>query len=143
MDQFTPVAALTGGMLIGCSAVLLFWLLGRIAGISGILFGALEHPREGDAWRLWFLAGLLLGPLLLRAGHLISFAPRHDFPLWALLAGGMLVGAGTRLGSGCTSGHGVCGLGLRSRRSLAATMTFMLTGMLTVYVVRHVVGILP
>lgn len=143
MRQFTPVTALSGGLLIGCSAVLLFWLLGRIAGISGILFGALEQAREGGGWRLWFLAGLLLGPLLMRVGHVISFVPRQDFPLWALVAGGILVGAGTRLGSGCTSGHGVCGLGLRSRRSLAATMTFMLMGMLTVYVVRHVAGVLP
>ena len=143
MDQFTPVTALSGGMLIGLSAVLLFWLLGRVAGISGILFGAMERPAEDDGWRLWFLAGLLLGPLLLVISQAVMFVPRGDFPVWALLGGGVLVGMGTRLSGGCTSGHGVCGLGLRSQRSLVATMTFMATGMLTVYVVRHVLEILP
>mgnify|MGYP005810319781 FL=1 len=143
MDQFTPVTALSGGVLIGLSAVLLFWLLGRVAGISGILFGAMERPTEDDGWRLWFLAGLLLGPLLMILPHAVTFVPRSGFPAWALLGGGVLVGMGTRLSGGCTSGHGVCGLGLRSQRSLVATMTFMATGMLTVYVVRHVLEILP
>jgi uncharacterized membrane protein YedE/YeeE len=133
---FTPLASLTGGALIGLSAVLLLALNGRIAGISGIAWNALRE-RDAQPWRLAFLAGLVVG-----AGLWFGFAPdvtaaRSGFPLPLLLAGGLLVGVGTRLGSGCTSGHGICGLARLSPRSLAAVIVFMAVAMLTTTVVRH------
>lgn len=134
--NFTPWASLAGGMLIGLAAALFILLEGRIAGISGILGGLLK-PRRGDvAWRLLFLAGLAAAPL---AWSL--FAPtaamRVDAGWATLVAAGLLVGAGTRYGAGCTSGHGVCGVSRLSPRSLVATATFVLTGMLTVWLLRH------
>ena len=142
MTEFTPFAALIGGLLIGGSAALLLLLSGRIAGISGIVFGLLPGIVGERAWRLIFLAGLLLGTLLALQIPGLSFAPRQGFPLWALIIGGFLVGSGTRLGNGCTSGHGICGLGRRSPRSLAATLTFVLIAMVTVFVLRHLLGVL-
>ncbi|MBA8887943.1 hypothetical protein FHW12_002167 [Dokdonella fugitiva] len=130
-------AALGGGILIGLAATLLLWTNGRIAGISGIVDGVLR-PRLGDAlWRIAFLAGLVVA-----AGLCILFVPgapqpRTDFPRAMLVVAGLLVGFGTRLGNGCTSGHGVCGLGRLSPRSLAAVLTFVATAMATTYVVRH------
>jgi uncharacterized membrane protein YedE/YeeE len=140
MSAFTPVSALLGGALIGLSATLLLWSLGRIAGISGMLAALLEQ-REGRSWRAAFLAGLVLaaGAWFALAGA----APRSGFPLPWLLAAGVLVGFGTRLGGGCTSGHGICGLARLSKRSLAATAVFMAAGVATVYVLRHVAGVLP
>ena len=125
-----------GGVAIGASSALLLLLEGRIAGISGILGGALQARGGGQLWRLAFLAGLPLGALLFAAA---AGAPRPRIEAGPLLlvAGGLLVGYGTRLGSGCTSGHGVCGIARGSRRSLAATLTFMLAGAATVYVTRH------
>lgn len=134
---FTPLSALLGGALIGLSATLLLALNGRIAGISGIAWNAVRE-RGGDAgWRLAFLAGLIAG-----AGLWFGFAPgvtavRTGFPLPQLLAAGLLVGIGTRLGSGCTSGHGICGLARLSPRSVAAVLVFMAVAMLTTTVVRH------
>lgn len=142
MTEFTPFTALLGGVLIGTSAVLLLLSIGRIAGISGIVFGLLPGGMNDRGWRMAFLAGLLLGTLLAFPIPGLSFEPREGFPLWALLAGGFLVGSGTRLGDGCTSGHGVCGLGRRSPRSLAATVTFLLVAIVTVFGTRHLLGVL-
>ena len=129
--------------MIGLSALLLLLTIGRIAGITGIVFG-LHPPLPGEqGWRLAFLAGLLLGTILMLRMDGLDFTPRHNFPLWALLSAGFLVGYGTRLGNGCTSGHGVCGLGRRAPRSLAATLTFMTVAMMTVFVLRHTLGLLP
>jgi uncharacterized protein len=138
--SFTPVSALIGGALIGLAATLLLWALGRIAGISGILGGAIE--RRGDrSWRLAFLVGLVAGA---GAWFFASGAvPREGFPLPWLLAAGLLVGFGTRVGNGCTSGHGICGLARWSRRSLVATSVFMGAAAATVFVMRHLTGLLP
>ncbi|MFO1069555.1 MAG: YeeE/YedE family protein [Geminicoccaceae bacterium] len=133
------LAGLAGGALIGASAVVLMLLLGRIAGISGILGGLLPpEPAADRGWRLAFLAGLVGGPVLLAAltGSAAIGAPVVATPV--LVVAGLLVGAGTTLGSGCTSGHGVCGLSRLSPRSLAATATFMATAIVTVFLVRHV-----
>jgi hypothetical protein len=135
-SHFTPWASFAGGVLIGVAAAMLILINGRIAGISGIV-GALFAPRRGDiGWRLAFIAGLFCAPLLALAMGVIS-APRIDAGLGTLLLAGLLVGVGTSYGSGCTSGHGVCGLSRLSPRSLVATLAFMAAGMLTVLVVRH------
>jgi uncharacterized membrane protein YedE/YeeE len=130
---------LTGGLLIGLSATLLLLLNGRIAGISNIA-GGLWSPARGDAaWRWFFLSGLLAGGVGLRVFNPEAFG-QSDASLVQLGMAGLLVGLGTRLGNGCTSGHGVCGLSRRSLRSLVATLVFMGTGMTTVYLVRHLLG---
>jgi uncharacterized membrane protein YedE/YeeE len=140
MDLSSLIPPLVGGALIGLSASLMLLFNGRVAGISGIA-GALLSPVRGDTgWRLLFLAGLLAGGVLLRLVRPELFgAPAAVSPGGlALLAGaGLLVGIGSRLGNGCTSGHGVCGISRGSWRSIAATLTFMTTGFLTVFVVRH------
>ena len=140
MENFTPVSAAIGGLLIGLSAALLWVAKGRIAGISGILggFGAL---RPGDiAWRAIFLVGLMTAPLLYgAAGGALPESASHTGPTLLIVAG-LLVGFGTRLGSGCTSGHGVCGLARLSPRSLAATALFMVSAAVTVFVVRYLIG---
>ena len=135
-STFTPWPALLGGLLIGLAAAMFVLLNGRIAGISGILGGLLQ-PARGDAgWRAAFLLGLIGSPL---AYGLFAALPavRIDAGFGALIAAGLLVGIGTRYGSGCTSGHGVCGLSRLSPRSLAATVVFMGCGFVTVYVIRH------
>jgi uncharacterized protein len=135
--EFTPVSALLGGALIGAAATLLLWSLGRIAGVSGILNGALEQP-PGRGWRFAFLAGLVAAAGIWFA---VSGAqPRAGFPLPWLVAGGLLVGFGTRLGGGCTSGHGICGLARLSKRSLVAVAVFMGAGFATVFALRHLAG---
>lgn len=134
--HFTPGQSLLGGAMIGAAAALLWLGIGRIAGISGILSGALHRQRGDLGWRLAFLAGLLLAPWLARLA-LVPVHPRIDAS-WPMLAGaGLLVGFGTRMGGGCTSGHGVCGLARLSPRSLAAVVTFMAAGFATVYLLRH------
>lgn len=138
-NNFTPWLSLAGGLMIGSAAVMLILFNGRIAGISGII-GGLLHPECGDiSWRIAFIAGLVISPLVY---GLISPLPEvhvaASYPV--LLIAGLLVGMGSRYGSGCTSGHGVCGLSRLSPRSLVATMSFMLSGFLTVYLVRHVIG---
>ncbi|MDR2015870.1 MAG: YeeE/YedE family protein [Azoarcus sp.] len=135
--HFTFWQSLAGGMLIGLAASMLILLNGRIAGISGIV-GNLFNVRQG-AWRWAFVIGLLLSPYLYR---LIEAFPAAQFELrWPVYPiAGLLVGLGSRLGSGCTSGHGVCGLSRLSKRSLVATLVFMGTGFATVYVVRHMIG---
>ena len=140
MTEFTPLSASVGGLLIGSAAALLLWANGRVAGISGILGQALwPAPGEERGWRIAFLAGLPLGALL--ASLLgVRLVPEIASTPPTLILAGLLVGFGTRLGNGCTSGHGVCGLGRGSKRSLAATLTFMGVAGITVYVVRHVLG---
>ncbi len=139
-NTFTPWTAFAGGMLIGLAAALFVLLNGRIAGISGIL-GGLLRPAGGDiAWRAAFIFGLVAAPLV----YLLFAAlprPQIDASYSALVAAGLLVGIGTRYGSGCTSGHGVCGLARLSPRSLVATLAFMGAGFVTVFVARHLFGI--
>jgi uncharacterized membrane protein YedE/YeeE len=137
MASFDPVSAAIGGALIGLSAVLLMLFTGRIAGISGIL-GDLVDLAGGDrVWRLAFVAGLIVAPLLLAAGGHALRAPA--MPGWLVIViAGLLVGFGTRLGSGCTSGHGICGIARLSPRSIIATLTFMAVAMLVVAIARHV-----
>lgn len=136
-SHFTFVSSLVGGMLIGLASTLLILFNGRIAGISGIV-GSLWPPGAG-IWRWGFVLGLLLSPWLY--GLVAPLPPmQFDAPWLLYLAAGGLVGFGTRLGSGCTSGHGICGLSRLSKRSLAATLVFMAMGFVTVYVVRHGIG---
>ncbi|HTT07643.1 MAG TPA: YeeE/YedE family protein [Gammaproteobacteria bacterium] len=138
-NHFTPWSSLAGGMLIGLAAGMLILVNGRIAGISGIV-GGLIHPRAGDtAWRVLFVAGLLLAPWAHRL-LLAAATPQINAGGFTLVIAGLLVGFGSRLGSGCTSGHGVCGLARLSPRSFAATATFTITGMATVFVTRHLFG---
>jgi hypothetical protein len=139
MENFTPIPSLIGGALIGLSAVILFALNGRIAGISGIVGRLLTGPADDGAWRIAFLAGLVAGPLVAGAFNL-AFVPRIEASLAVLIAAGLLVGFGTQLGSGCTSGHGICGLARFSPRSLAATLVFMAVAVATVFVTRHAIG---
>ncbi|WP_280191763.1 YeeE/YedE family protein [Delftia sp. PS-11] len=140
-NEFTPLPSLAGGVLIGLSAAAMVVLLGRVTGISGIIGALLQRGSwqqpGGWTWRLAFLLGLLAAPWL---WQLAAPLPAISIPGNPLLIGaaGLLVGFGTRLGSGCTSGHGVCGLSRLSPRSLAATLTFMASGALTVFVIRHV-----
>ena len=137
---FTPLRALAGGVLIGGSAALMLLTVGRIAGITGIVSGALRARTSDVAWRLWFLAGLVGAGVVLGGLWPSAFAGQLARPgRWSAVAG-LLVGFGTRLGNGCTSGHGVCGIGRLSRRSLVATVVFMLAGAVTVFVVRHAGG---
>ncbi|WOI52177.1 YeeE/YedE family protein [Parvularcula sp. LCG005] len=139
VTMFTPVTALLGGAMIGLAATLLMLSLGRIAGISGILAGALGRNGTDRPWRLAFLAGLIApGLALAMMGQLPDFTFVASGPL--LIVAGLLVGFGTRLGSGCTSGHGVCGLARLSLRSLVAVLTFMAAGVVTVGALRHAVG---
>ena len=139
--SFTPLISLTGGALIGLSAVMLMGFFGRIAGISGIVGGLISGSalREGG-WRLAFLLGLVAAPLpfLAVTGHVPEIMVVPSMPM--LVAGGLIVGIGVYYGSGCTSGHGVCGLARVSPRSIAATLTFMATAAATVFVIRHVLG---
>ena len=138
-NHFTPWASLAGGILLGLASAVFILVNGRILGISGIV-GGLFRPSAGDVgWRLSFLLGLLVAPLLyaLVAGPI---APRIDAGWMTVVIAGVLVGAGTRYGSGCTSGHGVCGLSRLSPRSLVATLAFMGAGFFTVFVMRHVLA---
>lgn len=137
---FTPLRALAGGVLIGGSAALMLLTVGRIAGITGIVSGALRARTSDVAWRLWFLAGLVGAGVVLGGLWPSAFAGQLARPGWWSAVAGLLVGFGTRLGNGCTSGHGVCGIGRLSRRSLVATVVFMLAGAVTVFVVRHAGG---
>ena len=140
MENFTPVSALIGGALIGLGVVVLMLANGRIAGISGIVGGVVQPDGPEWRWRVGFIVGLVGGAALAMLAGFgpASIAVTGSLPL--LIGGGLLVGFGTRLGSGCTSGHGVCGLARLSPRSLAATGIFMATGAATVFVMRHVLG---
>ncbi|WP_261520835.1 YeeE/YedE family protein [Burkholderia multivorans] len=137
--HFTPGLSLTGGLIIGLAAAVLVLFNGRIAGISGIFGGLLSLPRDDSGWRLAFVAGLVIAPVV--SGLLGKPAIADIKANWGvILVAGFLVGHGTRYASGCTSGHGVCGLSRGSLRSLVATLTFMAAGFLTVFVQRHLIG---
>lgn len=140
MTDFTPASALAGGLLIGTSASLLLVLNGRIAGISGIVAGLFRRDLREVSWRAAFVVGVLLAPLVY--GVLFGPLPTVTFNSSAgvIVAAGLLVGFGSRLGSGCTSGHGICGLSRGSPRSLVATAVFMVTAVITVLVTRHLMG---
>lgn len=142
-ELFTPGASLAGGVLIGVAAALMVLLLGRIMGISGIVGGLLQSSTWRSSsqwlWRAAFVLGLLAAPLVWQAFAPLPAMEMPSNPV-LIIAAGLLVGFGTRMGSGCTSGHGVCGLSRLSLRSLAATLVFMATGVVTVFVLRHVVG---
>ncbi|HGN0214508.1 TPA: YeeE/YedE family protein [Proteus mirabilis] len=137
--HFTPWSSALGGLLIGLAAAILLLFNGRIAGISGILGGVLTTNQQGNGWRWAFLLGMLITPTLF---YLFNkpLTPIIDVSPWQLIIAGVLVGAGTRLGNGCTSGHGICGLARLSRRSIVAVLVFMVTAFVTVYIQRHVIG---
>jgi len=140
-NHFTPWASLIGGLLLGVASAVFILINGRILGISGIL-GGLLPPKVGDiSWRVAFLLGMLAAPTVFMALVPAGFAsePRIDAGFWTVIAAGLLVGIGTRYASGCTSGHGVCGLSRLSPRSLVATLSFMGAGFFIVYIVRHIV----
>tara|TARA_R110002126_G_scaffold35040_19_gene108188 strand:+ start:4515 stop:4976 length:462 start_codon:yes stop_codon:yes gene_type:complete len=140
VDNFTPLTGLGGGLLIGAAASLFVLIYGRVLGVSGILGGLFGGAREDVLFRLALLAGIVTGPLLLRTvgAYTPDIAVSASWPLLAVA--GLLVGFGTRLGNGCTSGHGVCGIARGSRRSLAATAVFFGAAAFTVFAARHVFG---
>ncbi|MCO6413483.1 MAG: YeeE/YedE family protein [Thiogranum sp.] len=140
MEGFTPVLSTIGGALIGLAAIGLLFANGRIAGISGITAGILRPRKNDTQWRVLFVAGLLLGALLIRWVHPEAMAIRIDVSNAAVLLGGFLVGIGTRIGNGCTSGHGVCGVGRLAPRSLVASAVFFSLAVLTSWLIRHVAG---
>jgi uncharacterized protein len=139
VENFTPVSGLIGGLLIGLAAALLLLLNGRISGISGIVGGLVAPKRPDAGWRIAFVAGLLVGAFAfaLATGGAIPVTMQASVPV--LVAAGLLVGFGTRLGSGCTSGHGLCGIARLSKRSIVATSVFFGAAMLTVFLTRHVI----
>ena len=139
ITEFTPYMSLAGGVLIGLAATLLMALHGRIAGMTGILSGVLPPALTDWPWRLAFLAGAILAPLAFTlGGGTIAFAVPISTP--ALIIGGLIVGVGVTFGAGCTSGHGVCGMARLSKRSIVATLVFMASTAVTVFVVRHLLG---
>jgi uncharacterized membrane protein YedE/YeeE len=133
MESYTPYSALIGGAFIGLAAVVLLWCNGRIAGISGIVSGLLQPAKGDSGWRISFILGLLIGAACYLWLAPPAFEPRTGFSTAKLIIAGLLVGIGTSLGSGCTSGHGVCGMARLSIRSMVATAIFLGAGMLTVY----------
>lgn len=140
MTEFTPITGLVGGMLIGIASALMLWGSGRITGISGI-FGGLLAPSQGEfGWRAAFITGLIVGGLVwtLISGSPLPVDLQVSWPV--MLLAGLLVGFGTRLGGGCTSGHGVCGIARLSPRSLVAVATFMVAAAITTFISRHVIG---
>lgn len=140
MEHFTPIPSLIGGVLIGIASAILLATHGRIAGISGIAGGALRYPTYEKAWRLWFLGGLLVGGLVMVNLSPAMFENTIDRSIPALLVAGLLVGFGTQLGNGCTSGHGICGLSRLSPRSFTAVLTFMAFAAATVAIVNLAFG---
>jgi len=140
-ETFTPIASLLGGVLIGLGASMLLLGAGKVAGISGIVGGILFPARDDVAWRLAFVLGLLAGGAALRVAIPEVFTITVSEPGGVVVVAGLLVGFGARLGSGCTSGHGVCGLSRGSVRSLVATLTFIATGCMTVLIARRALGV--
>jgi len=137
MANFTPISAAIGGVLIGLSAALLMLLSGRVAGISGIFGGCFVRGADDRGWRLAFLGGLILAPV---TAALVGYGvplPAMPASWWIVVGAGLLVGFGSRMGKGCTSGHGVCGIARLSPRSIAATVAFMATAAITVAIMRH------
>ena len=140
LEQISWTTAGLGGLLIGLAAIAMMLANGRIAGISGIA-GALIVPRDADwMWRLAFVLGLVASPYLVRLTGFEITTPANDHSVPVILLGGLLVGFGTQMGGGCTSGHGVCGMSRFSTRSITATLTFMATGFITVFILHHVIG---
>lgn len=137
-EAFTPLASTAGGMLIGAASALLLLGKGRVAGISGIVGGLFRPTSDDVAWRVTFVAGLLTSGLLLAQVDGALFVSSVQRSPTTLAVAGLLVGFGTRMGQGCTSGHGVCGISRFSARSLAATLTFMAAGFVTVFITRHI-----
>jgi len=137
MENFTPLSAMSGGALIGISVTLLLLFNGRIGGVSGIMGGVFFAPKSDRIWRLTFLAGLILGAFIFQLLMPDFNVLRQNYPLSLLGLGGFLIGVGTRMSGGCTSGHGICGIANLSIRSLIATLIFMATGIITVYILRH------
>jgi uncharacterized membrane protein YedE/YeeE len=139
MTEFTPILSLSGGVLIGLSAAAAFFLFGRVLGMTGIVARTLDFDFGEGSWRPFFLIGLVVTPLVL---SLIAPSPHGFEPmgLIPMILGGFLVGYGTRIGSGCTSGHGICGIARLSKRSIVATCIFMTTSVVTVFVIRHLIG---
>lgn len=138
MQNFTPTSALIGGSLIGLSAVLMLWLNGRVAGVSGIFHGLFAPQKNDVSWRVLFLAGMIIGSFVYYFLPQIHFVSRTHYPISLLIFSGFLVGIGTRFSGGCTSGHGVCGIARLSFRSFVATVIFFIMGVMTVYVIRHI-----
>lgn len=143
MNNFFMIQSLAGGVLIGISAALLLWLTGHVAGISGIIGRLLFAVKKSDEviWRVLFLIGLVVGAKLYYLGFGAAPAGREYFPVWLLIVSGLLVGFGSSMGKGCTSGHGVCGLGRLSVRSLVATLIFLSVAIITTFLVRHLFGL--
>ncbi len=143
MNSFSIIESLAGGVLIGISAALLLWLTGHVAGISGIIGRLLFAVKKSDEviWRVLFLVGLVAGAKLYYLGFGGAPSGREYFPVWILIVSGLLAGFGSSLGKGCTSGHGVCGLGRLSVRSLVATLTFLSVAILTTFLARHLFGL--
>jgi uncharacterized membrane protein YedE/YeeE len=141
MTDFTPISALIGGGFIGLSALVLMLMMGRVAGCSGILSEALSFSKSANSermWRLSFVIGLILGPII--AASFTEFSlPQGDQFSWTIaILGGLVVGMGAAIGNGCTSGHGICGMGRLSKRSIGATVTFMFTAFVTVFITQHI-----
>ncbi len=141
MENFTPYLSLAGGVLIGISASILMYLNGRIAGISGIVAGVFNAASITEkAWRLAFVIGLVIGGAIYMHFFPIAIAAREFMSTKLLIVGGLVIGFGTAMGSGCTSGHGICGVSRFSLRSLVATATFLLSGIVTVYIFKQIIG---
>ncbi|HAF01960.1 MAG TPA: YeeE/YedE [Methylophilaceae bacterium] len=140
-QHFTPVSALLGGAMIGTATSILILCNGRIAGISGIIGGLIKVTHADRIWRIAFIVGLISAPLIWQMFTVLPEITISASP-GLLILSGLIVGFGTRLGSGCTSGHGICGISRLSLRSIVATLTFMLTGFVTVYVMRHLLGLI-
>jgi len=139
INHFTPLSAVIGGLVIGASAVLFMLLNGRIAGISGIVGGLLYPVKHDVLWRVAFVIGMIMAPITYSLfAPLPTIQVDTDYPL--LVLAGVLVGIGTRYGSGCTSGHGICGISRLSPRSIVATISFMTSGIITVFIMRHLFG---
>ncbi|MDF1688521.1 MAG: YeeE/YedE family protein [Cycloclasticus sp.] len=142
MENFTPYSSLAGGILLGISASILMYLNGRIAGISGIVGGILNNPSAAEkAWRAAFVVGIIGGASVYAYFFPVSIEPREHVTTALLIVGGLIVGFGTAMGGGCTSGHGVCGISRFSLRSITATMVFLVAGIATVYIVNQVIGV--
>jgi len=140
MESFTPFTSLVGGIIIGIAALILLFCVRKIAGVSGIIGGLFPIVRRDAAWRVTFLAGLILGGTVLSQVYPKSIELELTYSTLALTLAGLLVGFGSRLGGGCTSGHGICGLGRLSSRSMIAVLTFMTTGIITAVIVGRFFG---
>jgi len=141
MQNFTPISAFIGGIFIGISSVILMWFNGRIAGISGIFHGLFKYNLNDYWWRVLFIIGLLVGVQIYYFIPGIQFTPRTNYPIFLLIIAGFLVGVGTKYGGGCTSGHGICGIARFSLRSIVATIIFIASGMITVFILKHILGV--